>query len=175
MHKRFLLEQLGWEMKWDSAGKVLSTLQVHNKEQVEPIPSWGTFLSYWNHNFPKMRIQLPREDTCGQCHTFANSFRFKKRKHADGEEEGAIDNESSDDGGDGGRGNEDATLRDAAACANKRLVLEATKHVRMAKFQRDLHNVKKQEALAKPDQVRTHAIDCAQNTMMPHFGDEQPW
>jgi len=167
MHKRFLLEQLGWEMKWDSAGKVLSTLQVHNKEQVEPIPSWGTFLSYWNHNFPKMRIQLPREDRCGQCYTFANSFRFKKRKRVDGEEEGAIDNESSD---------EDvlATLRDAAACANKRLVLEATKHVRMAKIQRDLHNVKKQEALAKPDQVRTHAIDCAQNTMMPHFGDEQP-
>jgi len=169
MYKRFLLDNLGWNLKLDSTGGILSTLRVAGVEQVEPIPSWQAFLLYWKKHYPKMKIQLPREDICGQCYTFANSFRFKKRKRV---EVGDPDDGSSvDEGG----GEEDNTrVADAARFTNEQLVLEAAKHVKMAKIQRDLYNKKKQEAIDDPSQVRTYTIDYAQNTMMPHFGDEQP-
>ncbi len=167
MYKRFLMDDLGWEIKLDSTGRILSILPIADKEQVEPIPSWATFLSYWKQNYPKMKIQPPREDICGQCYTFANSFRFKKRRNADIED----DEESSDDDE---AGDEDIEVADTAKFTNEQLILEAAKHVRMAKIQRDLCNEKKQEAIDKPNLVRTYTIDYAQNTMMPHFGDEQP-
>jgi len=44
----------------------------------------------------------------------------------------------------------------------------------MAKAQRDLCNLKKKQAQECPHEVRTCTIDCAQNTLMPHFGDQQP-
>ena len=54
-----------------------------------------------------MKIQPPREDICGQCYTFANSFRFKKRRNADIED----DEESSDDDE---AGDEDVEVADTA-------------------------------------------------------------
>ena len=170
MYKRFLAEQMGWTIAWDSTGRIISTLPVAGMEQVEPVPSWGTFLGYWNSHFPKMRIQRPKEDICGQCYTFANSFKFKKRKARDGEG----DDDSSEDDDDDAGGTQDIILRDAAKYTNERLVLEAAKHVKMAKIQRDLYNLKKKQAQEYPDKVRTCTIDYAQNTLMPHFGDEQP-
>jgi len=74
------LEQLGWKIKWDSTGRVQSATPVDGMEQVEPMPSWGTLIDYWKEHFPQMRIQSPRKDICGQCCTFANSFRFEKKK-----------------------------------------------------------------------------------------------
>ena len=47
MYKGFLLEHLGWKIKWDSTGRVQSTTPVDGMEQVKPIPSWGTFVGYW--------------------------------------------------------------------------------------------------------------------------------
>jgi len=44
----------------------------------------------------------------------------------------------------------------------------------MAKTHRDLCNLKKKQAQECPHEVRTCTIDCAQNTLMPHFGDQQP-
>jgi len=119
MYKHFLADHLGWAIKWDSTGKVESTLPVISMNQVEHIPSWGMFLSYWNQHFPKIKIQQPREDICAQCYMFANSFRFKKRilQH----DPSASDKESSDD--DGASTNNDIVIRDAAKLLNEELVV----------------------------------------------------
>jgi len=98
--------------------------------QVKNIPSWGTFLSYWNQHYPKMKIQHPREETCGQCYIFANSFSFKKIKLQ--HDPTSSDKESSDNDGAGNDNN--IRVRDAGKLSNEELVLEAAKHVKMAKI-----------------------------------------
>jgi len=44
----------------------------------------------------------------------------------------------------------------------------------MVQKQRELHNQKKKLAQELPDKCRTYTVNYTQNTLMPHFGDEQP-
>jgi len=171
MHKRFVMDHCGYAITWNSNGKISSKLPMANKQQIESMPSWWSFLQCWKRNHPKMRMQKPREDTCGHCHVFANSFRFQKRKKEADDESESGDESKTNDGEDGGDANE---VIDTAKCNNEELILKAAKHVKMAKTQRDTHNEKEQLAKENPKEARTCAIDCALNTYMPCLGDEQP-
>ena len=172
MYKRFVLDYFGWAITWNSNGKRISKTPVPNKPQVEPILAWSTFTRFWSTYYPKMRIQKPREDICGHCYVFANSFKFQKRKKRESDDEADSADESDEPDIDADA-DADAII-DTGKYNNEELILKAAHHVKMAKIQRDVYNEKKALAKANPNEVRTYTIDYAQNTYMPHLGDEQP-
>lgn len=166
--KRFVMDYVGWSVGWHSNGKQYKN-KIPNKPNLEPVPSWGAFRSFWKANYPKMRIQKSREDICGHCYVFANSFRHLKRKKERNDDESSNGSQNSNESDD-----DPEKIVDAEKYNNEELILKAAKHVEMAKTQRDLYNEKKRLAKETPNEVRTYTIDYAQNTYMPHLGDEQP-
>ena len=78
--------------------------------EVRNIPSWRTFWVLWKTHCNHIRIRKPCLDTCGECTTFANKFRYraeqqKKQKEkegnkVEGEEDEGDDNSFEDDDDD---------------------------------------------------------------------------
>jgi hypothetical protein len=57
----------------DSIGK-MKMIEIAGQEQ-EYVPSWFTFLYFWKLNYPKIDVPNARQDICGDCWMFANTFR----------------------------------------------------------------------------------------------------
>jgi hypothetical protein len=75
---------------------------IEPTEDSLPIPSWGSYLSFWSKEYSSLRVSNPTEDICSYCYQFQNSFRYQKRApttmiaggaDSDGEE-GPPDNDS---------------------------------------------------------------------------------
>jgi len=175
LYKRFMLEH-GWVLKVSATGNKLSTTEVLGVTQTElkDLPSWSMFVNHWAKGYPKLQIQKPREDICGQCYTFANAYRHNKRKRVDDAVDASDGSEDGDSEEEEDNDEVDETIKDATTLKTEELILEAGKHVMMAQKQRELYNQKKQLAQEEPTKCRTYTVDYAQNTLMPHFGDEQP-
>jgi hypothetical protein len=72
-----------------------------------PVPSWGSYHSFWKREYPNLRVSRPVEDICSYCYTFQNKFRYKKQpQRAAGVNPSSVDDsDDSDvdiDNGDGG-------------------------------------------------------------------------
>jgi len=136
-----LYKDHGWTLKFDNVGRLVSKDPVTDAVQTpkKDLPSWWTFLEYWNHNYPKVVCQRPREDICSDCFKFANSYKTKQSKL---ERKQRIvnqlnnttnnNNEESDE--------EDTSLEDETE------ILQAAKHVNMAQAQRNYCNEKRAAA-----------------------------
>jgi len=170
MYKRLLLD-LGYDV--DVGHRKSTKRPTCGQEQTKKdyVPSWPTFLTYWDNNYPQMKIQHPREDICGQCYIFANTTKIKKKPIQ--EEEDEFDTSVESDKSVASAGS-DVVNVDAAIMQQEQVILKAAKHVKMACIQREYYNEKKAEAKANPSEIKVYTIDYAQNVMMPHFGSEQP-
>ena len=123
-----LYKDHGWTLKFDNKGRLLEKEAVPNQSQTDrkDLPSWWTFLEYWNHNYPKIVCQRPREDICGDCFKFANSYKSREASNDRKQQRLRELNNGNDNSDSDG---EDNTLHDEVE------ILEAAKHVNMAQAQ----------------------------------------
>jgi len=96
-----LLADCQWEYCYDSNRNVTSMNKL-SPDAEEKVPSWTTFRRFWKKHYPKLVIQKPTEDICGECYQFANSYKTlsaaakKKAKDNSTAEEG-VDADTSDE------------------------------------------------------------------------------
>jgi hypothetical protein len=157
------LDECGWRIKTDSIGRTT----MSEKEGVAVAArvaycSWPFFVSFWKTNYGYLIVPKSREDICGDCFIFMNAHKYKQSK----DEESLTSDEEDDD--------DDLEEREAR-------IAKAYRHVENAQKQRDLFNLKVEEArsdaaLLVPHRLRRYCLvaDYCQNMALPHFGGEQP-
>lgn len=74
LYNRFCDER-GWEVKTSSRGTIQLTKKMGGDEIQKPICCWRTFQRFWKREYPNLRLQMPSEDICTECHTFHHRFR----------------------------------------------------------------------------------------------------
>ena len=159
------LDECGWSIVTDAIGRTT----ISEKEGVAAATrilycSWASFIGVWKSDFAYLIIPKSREDICGDCFIFMNAYKYKKNKNDD---DGLTSDEEDDV-------NDDVDEREAG-------IAKAHKHVQNAQKQRDLFNLKVEEArsdktLGLPHRLRRYCLvaDYCQNMALPHFGGEQP-
>ena len=172
-----LLKEHGYAMKFGAGGSITEKLHPLDGSidlttmatKQSDLPSWASFLGFWEKNYPKLVVARAREDICGECYIYANSHKFKTSTTSN---EIAGSNEANNN-------NHDANVNEMLE--GERLVLKAAKHVEMARVQRELFIRKKNEALfdTKALVSRKHrrfcfVADYSQNAYIPNFQEEQP-
>ncbi|CAB9509385.1 hypothetical protein SEMRO_388_G132230.1 [Seminavis robusta] len=73
LFNRFIGE-LGWKIQWDNKGRLLKKVELGTEQKVSAteLPAWSNFRSFWKKEYPKLVIQRPSEDICGDCYLFAS-------------------------------------------------------------------------------------------------------
>lgn len=172
---RSFLQENDWEVSFDNKSRM-------TKEGTVPI-SWPSFVSFWRTNYPKIVISRPAEDICDECVIYANQHKYLQSKQQRGRLKKSSDDSSSSDEEE----DEDEPVplgddkQEALRDQQEDLIVNAAKHVQMARAQRMLFVEKKQEARdhalqKKPRGQRTYTFvaDFAQNMYIPNFAAEQP-
>jgi hypothetical protein len=171
---RTFLAELGWQMTFDKKGRVTSQSPTGSdvNDSLAPI-SWTTFCRFWKKNYPNIVVQKPAQDLCDDCVVFANKHKYNKRKN-----EAVVEDEDEDNVVPSAKKTDfDELNREMEA--DEQLVLDAAKHVEMARAQRMLFNQKKNDSLllaGAATELRTYTFVCdfAQNMYLPNFAAEQP-
>jgi hypothetical protein len=165
------LDECGWSIKTDAIGRVT----VSEKDGFAgaariPYCSWAYFMTFWKSNYGYLVVPKSREDICGDCFIFMNAHKFRKPR-PDNEDGLTSDEEDEDEDNQDIMDMEEREAR----------IIKAHKHVAHAKKQRELLNLKVQEArddaaLKVPHRLRRYCLvaDYCQNMALPHFGGEQP-
>ena len=189
VYKRFVQEQ-GWLLKYDAKKRIIERLPMEGAEQLS-YPSERLFIKHWQANFAHLVPQKARADVCGDCYIFANRHRYickliNPSNKSGEEDEGDVaaevdaavdlDVEADTEKDQAGQGEQ------THLCVQQEgLVMDAAKHVTMARAQRDFFRDKKEEAYlhrlqGKPmeERILTFVADYAQNVSVPHFAGEQP-
>lgn len=79
LYARYCKEVCGTTVKFDAKHRLVSAEGVSGTEK-EDIPAWSTFLNFWKKNYPKLRIQKPAKDICGDCYKYANPLLLAIRR-----------------------------------------------------------------------------------------------
>lgn len=195
MTKRGLYAQFCWYrgMKVTTTAKGNSTVVARddnewtqNADEPMECPSWTTFRRFWKAEFPRLCIQKPAKDICGECYKFSLAHKMKIRTKGRAASSSAVDvNEENDidstddeiesDGSESAQQTEDpGQYREV-----ERLIMEASAHVQDARAQRDLVAAFKERAVQtinEDPRNRTFMFyfDYAQNIECPFFGEQQP-
>jgi hypothetical protein len=157
------LDECGWTIKTDAIGRTAMTAKVGVAAATRiSYCSWPFFLNFWKTNYAYLIVPKSREDICGDCFIFMNAHKYKQSKN---DEESSTSDEEDE---------EDVDERESR-------IAKAYKHVENAQKQRDLFNLKVEEArsdaaLLVPHRHRRYCLvaDYCQNMALPHFGGEQP-
>ena len=128
-----------------------------------------------------MKIRPPSEDICLQCHVFKNQFKFNSKQAKAKIYDTDSDNEKEQDDRTVQMSNQVVT--DEADVAEN-IILKAATHVRQTRSQRQLANLKIEQAkftndevmavMSQDQKVQTIIIDYCQNLNLPHLGEDQP-
>ena len=160
----------GWIIKLENDRGKLKKITLEAAEQ-KFIPSWFSFLQFWNDKYPKLVVSKAREDVCGECYIYANAFRYRATQAANQEDD--TNDSGSDDGANDDGANDDNDCED--------IVAKAGKHCKQAKSMRELFNEMKLLAKQADTDSTPHAerlyclvVDYCMNLALPHFGSEQP-
>ena len=194
LYRSFLAEH-GWDVTFDNKSRKKTETARDGATLDKPI-SWPTFCLFWQKEYPKLCISRPAEDICDDCVVFANRHKYLKRKARknpdDSDYEEGVDNvdEVNDepkvrppvlDNGIPLTDDERLQLDDADLAEHEQIVINAAKHVNMARKQRLLFIAKKEKAkedarngVKQEDRVYTFVADFAQNMYLPNFSAEQP-
>lgn len=179
----------GWKISTNNKGTETKTA-IENTQQ-QDIPSWFAYRSYWNTNYPCLKVSRPAEDLCSWCYKFYNRHKFRLNSsdttlsstdeqgnnneevlppHDDDEQQESIDNAGTD-----------LSTIDAATVELEQDILLASIHVRKARAQRALVNTKidlarqcRTNKTPHADRTYTFIADFGQNLALPHFGSQQP-
>ena len=171
--------------------------------------SFPTYYYKWKNSFPKLKVSKPVEDICPYCYAFANRHRYLAnralgRDNDDDNDDAVVDednlsadnddflsNSDNSDDDDTNTGlpsssHGDAVVNPEAAARpddeeRELMLLEAAVHIKMARAQRALYQLKVElavaAALAKRDHsemVFTLVVDYGQNMELPSYRKEQP-
>jgi hypothetical protein len=194
-YKRYM-KAPGYNVRTTATGGLVVTEDDEGKE-VDPgdYVSLPTYLSLWKRDFKNLKVSQPAEDICKDCYVFANRHRHlahhtTTRRH-DGDDV-HIDSSSSDDNdadvADLGVGlTTNVDLNSAEAASNEAdeerelMLLQAAKHVKMARAQRALYQAKVADAVADATEGKDHAerrytfvVNYGQNMELPVYNKEQP-
>ena len=173
------------DAQWDNGNK-------------KTICHWKTFLSYWENNFPQLRIAAPSADICSECHVFFNRSKYAvaASKPLDRTKDSSRHEESTE------YYNREQTttvvamdLEDVVLeslpedlqlethqvelTERESILRKATLHVQQATVQRKLANTRIQQAIDTkdlPHHERHYCFiaDFSQNMDLPFFGESQP-
>ena len=173
LYARYCKEVCGTSIKFDSKHRLVSTEAVPGMEMAD-IPAWSTFRKFWDKNYPKLKIQKPSKDICGECYKHANRFKILAGRRVDDGEDSDEENDEANVSNPRSEAEELQRMLDSESEVKK-----AAKHVHMAEAQRTLFNRQKLEAIRtrfneKSERVLTFVCDYAQNMTLPNFGSEQP-
>ena len=206
MYARFCYER-GYVMTASPRGSYVKKERSDaqwNEENKKPICSWGKFISFWQTEYPLIRIASPSADICTDCHIF-----FNRSKYAVAAEN--LSDRDNDTSGDESTNyvkpprveNPDLEtdmamvdappeMEEATAPDNLQLVapqvdvtereailMRAALHVNQAMVQRNLANQKIQESIDSKDLPHCDRHYCfiadfSQNMELPFFGESQP-
>jgi len=78
MYARFCYER-GYVMTTNARGAYVKTERSDaqwNEENEKTICSWKKFLSFWESEYPLVRIAAPSADICTECHIFFNRSKY---------------------------------------------------------------------------------------------------
>lgn len=194
LYKRYCFEQ-GWNTRTSSTGT--PEKQTRREDSVwssgtpQVIVSWRTFLRFWEHNYPLLRVGKPSEDICNACHKYCNQLKFKKDTMTEGEksEGDDSDDEFIDESATREEDNDvvspikntDLLSVPLDVQQNESTILEASLHVEAARIMRAYANTKMNEAKEwkKSGGLWSDAKDClvadyCQNMELPRQGMTQP-
>ena len=181
-----LVRECGFRLEYDSKHRVIRETTTNTGVIVTAVPgvthkaypSERSFREYWNLHHPNLKIPNARQDVCGDCYIFNNKHRFlsKLLKEAEIDEEDDAEEETEETM----KCTEFDDLNSQQLKESQEsLVLNAAKHVKMAREQRELFVTKKAEAVATRSLPRDQrkfcfVADYAQNLSIPSFCGEQP-
>ena len=174
--------ECGFKLEYDDKHRLVKQIAIPGVEH-KAYPAESTFRNYWNTNYPHLKIPNAREDICGDCHIFNNKNKYlsKLLKEEQDEDDDAEVQEA------GSEEEEEPVVfceydkmpRDELKETRETLVLQAAKHVVMARKQRQVFIEKKEEAFNTRDLPRDQrkycfVADYAQNCCIPSFSGDQP-
>jgi hypothetical protein len=194
-YKRYM-KALGFDVRTTAMGGFVVTAEDEGKE-VDPgaYVTFPTYLNLWKRDFRNLKVSRPAEDICKDCYVFANRHRHlahhttSTRRHHDGDDVSDSDDDDSSDNDDAdvaGR-TMNVDLNSAEAASNgadeerELMLLQAAKHIKMARAQRALYQAKVADAVADATEGKDHAerrytfvVDYGQNMELPVYNKEQP-
>lgn len=173
----FCLER-GVKITTDNRGCTIET-PADDKTDVQNIPSFSAYLSFWNREYDDLKVSRPAEDICAHCFKFYNKHKYSKTAF-----NGVVDDSTLviDNAGAADAVDKAAVVSiDDDTLSNESDILKAAIHVEQARAQRKLVNTKTEQARADrmndvshPNRTYTFIADYCQNLALPHFGQTQP-
>jgi hypothetical protein len=162
---------------------------------MQDVPSWSTYLSFWNKHYPNLKVSRPAEDICPYCYVFHNLHKYKQQGPMPDDasppapppnlsltqQEVVATSMIEQDHFDEEDVSSDIADVSEATLTSEQAILDAANHVRMARAQRELVNAKVQAA--REDSINavdhfhrtyTFIVDYGQNMELPFFGGSQP-
>ncbi len=158
----------------------------------EYVVSFPTYYNMWKRDFKNLKVSRPAEDICKDCYVFANRHRHLAQhivRQRIGEDVSDSDDDSSSEVNDAEVAERRTTvdLSSADAASNEAqeerelMLMQAAKHVEMARAQRALYQAKVANAVAYATAGKDHAergytfvVDYGQNMELPVYNNEQP-
>ena len=73
----------GWKISTTAKGNTSAVKTTGTDLEFIDVPSdqqpvsFMTFRKFWNRHYPKLQIQKPSKDVCGDCHKFYNRFKYR--------------------------------------------------------------------------------------------------
>ncbi len=146
----------------------------------------------WKRDYKNLKVSRPAEDICKDCYVFANCHRHLAHHGVRGEDvSDSNDDSSSNDNEDAEVAEHQTTvnLSKADAASNEvqeereLMLMQAAKHIEMARAQRALYQAKVADAVADATAGKDHnhterrytfVVDYGQNMELPVYNDEQP-
>jgi hypothetical protein len=195
-YKRYM-KALGYDIRTTGTGGLVVTAEEGKEANPGEYVSFPTYYNMWKRDFKNLKVSRPAEDICKDCYVFANRHRHLAHHSARqrvGEDVSDSDDDSSRD--DSSRDDNDAEvaerrttvdLSSADAASNEEqeerelMLMQAAKHVEMARAQRALYQAKVADAIADATAGKDHAerrytfvVDYGQNMELPVYNNEQP-
>ena len=190
-YKRYM-KALGYDVRTTATGGLVVTADEEGKE-VDPgeYVSLPTYFNLWKRDFKNLKVSRPAEDICKDCYVFANRHRHLANhsvRQRVGDDVSDSDDDSSDDNDADVAGlGTTVDLSSADAASNEAqeetelMLMQAAKHVEMARAQRAFYQAKVADAKADATAGRDHSerrytfvVDYGQNMELPVYNNEQP-
>lgn len=195
------MKDLGYKVQVLAKGnlKVTWTGDQDAKAATEKKPYVGliTYMNFWKSRFPQLKVSRATEDVCDKCFQFANRRRYLVKHKIDtcsvmdSRIDGELFLEDIEDGNEGkdGKGGDELVEEDSDSGAapdgadetRKKMLLRAALHVRSARVQRALYQLKMDKSIADAIKnvlhkyrVYTLVVNNCQNMAMPSFARDQP-
>jgi hypothetical protein len=197
-YKRYM-KALGYDVRTTATGGLVVTAEEGKEADPGEYVNFPTYYKMWKQDSKNLKVSRPAEDICKDCYVFANRH-WHLAHHGARQRDHDEDVSDSDDdcsrGVDSSRDDSDAEvdkrrttvdLSLASAASNEAqeerelMLMQAAKHVEMARAQRALYQAKVADAVADATAGKDHGerrytfvVDYGQNMELPVYNKEQP-